>query len=149
MLHLSHPILAKNNAKKGFLNLLNFFDIFFGIFFLGSSVNGIRDWNFFLSFLAYIIPFNAGKGFFNFLNFLAFFFRYFLTRVEYERNLGINFFFLFLGLPQPVLDGNNDRINFFSFFFRNFLAQVEYERNSGINFFFSHSCPLPARFGQK
>ena len=153
MLRLSHPILAKNNAEKGFFNLLNFFAIFFGIFFLGSSVNGIRDWNFFLSFLAYIIPFNAGKGFFNFLNFLAFFFRYFLTRVEYERNLGINFFFLFLGLPQPVLDGNNDRINFFSFFnfftifYLEFFSSGWVGTEFGSKIFFSLSRPISSRYG--
>ena len=37
-LGLSHPVLAKNNAGKGFLN---FFAIFFGIFLPGSSMNGI------------------------------------------------------------------------------------------------------------
>ena len=42
-LRLSHPILAKNNAGKGFFNFLNFFAIIFGIFLPGSSVNGIRD----------------------------------------------------------------------------------------------------------
>ena len=31
-LGLSHPVVAKNNAGKGFLNFLNFFAIFFGIF---------------------------------------------------------------------------------------------------------------------
>ena len=43
---LSHPILAKNYAGKkvfNFLNFLNFFAIFFGIFFPGSSMKGIWD----------------------------------------------------------------------------------------------------------
>ena len=48
-LTLAHPALAKNNAGKkvfnflNFLNFLNFFAIFLGIFFSGSSMNGIRD----------------------------------------------------------------------------------------------------------
>jgi len=42
-LGLSHPVLAKYNAGKGFFNFLNFFAIFFGTFFPGSSMNGIRD----------------------------------------------------------------------------------------------------------
>ena len=36
---------------------MKFFPIFFGIFLPGSSVNGIRDKNFFFSFSAYLIPF--------------------------------------------------------------------------------------------
>ena len=43
-------------------------------------------------------------------------FRNFLSRVEYERNSGLKFFTLFLGLFQPVLDRNNAGINFFIFF---------------------------------
>ena len=42
-LDLSPLVLAKNNAGKRFFSFLNFFAIFFGIFFLGSSMNGIRD----------------------------------------------------------------------------------------------------------
>ena len=42
-LDLSHPVLAKNNARKRFFNFLNFFAIFFGIFFPRSSMNGIQD----------------------------------------------------------------------------------------------------------
>ena len=58
-LGLSHPILAKNNAGKWFFffNFLIFFSIFFKIFFPGSSLNGIRDINFFLSFSTYLISF--------------------------------------------------------------------------------------------
>ena len=52
VLSLSHPVLAKNNVGKGFLKILNFFAIFFGIFLSGSNTNGIRDKNFFLSFSA-------------------------------------------------------------------------------------------------
>ena len=42
-LGLSYPVLAKNNAWKWFLKFFNFFAIFFRIFLLGSSMNGIRD----------------------------------------------------------------------------------------------------------
>jgi len=42
-LGLSLPVLAKNNARKRFLNFLNLVSIFFGIFLRGSGLNGIRD----------------------------------------------------------------------------------------------------------
>ena len=44
-LGLSHPVLAKNNAKRVFLFLIfwNFFAIFVGIFLPGSSMNEILD----------------------------------------------------------------------------------------------------------
>ena len=56
-LGLSHPILAKKKAGMRFFNFLNFFAIFFTIFFPGPSVNGIQVKHFFLSFSAYLIPF--------------------------------------------------------------------------------------------
>jgi len=74
---LSHPVLAKNDAGKRFYNFLNFFTIFFGIFLPGSSMNGIRDWNFDFTFSAYLIPFwlkmVPGRGFIIFWIFLLFF----------------------------------------------------------------------------
>ena len=74
---LSHPVLAKNNAGKRFYNFLNFFTIFFEIFLPGSSMNGIRVYNFFPSFSAYFIPFSLkimpGIGFTIFWIFLLFF----------------------------------------------------------------------------
>ena len=84
----------------------------------------------------------AGRGFIIFWIFLLFFFRNFLARVEYERNSGVKFYFLFFSLSPPVLAKNfggkrfYNFSNFFTIFFRNFLARVEYERNSGLNFFF-------------
>src|SRR6266702_3750456 len=54
---LPHPVLAKNNAGMRFYNFLNFFTIFFGIFFPGSTMNGIWDQNFVFTFSAYLIPF--------------------------------------------------------------------------------------------
>ena len=46
-LSLYHPVLTINNARKWFFNFLNFFAIFFVIFFPGSSMNGVRDKIFF------------------------------------------------------------------------------------------------------
>ena len=51
----------------------------------------------------------------------------FLNRVEYERNSGLNFFFLFLTLSHPVLVRNIagkrffNFLNFFAIFFEIFL----------------------------
>jgi len=74
---ISHPVFAKNNAGMRFYNFLNFFTIFFGIFLPGSSMNGIRDWNFDFTFSAYLIPFwlkiMPGRGFIIFWIFLLFF----------------------------------------------------------------------------
>ena len=77
---LSRPFssrFGKDIAWKRFFYFLNFFAIFFGIFFLGSSMNGIRDQNFFLPFSAYLIPFwlkiMPERGFLSFLNFFAIF----------------------------------------------------------------------------
>ena len=47
--------------------------------------------------------------------FFCYFVRNFLFRVEYERNSGLKFFPLFLGLFQPVFDRNNAGINFLKF----------------------------------
>ena len=43
VLGLSHAVSAKNNVGQRFFNFLNFFTIFFGIFFPGSSMNGILE----------------------------------------------------------------------------------------------------------
>ena len=129
--------------------------ILFEIFLPGSRMNGIRVYNFSLSFSAYLIPFwlkiMSERGFLVFLIFLHFFWN-FLARVECERNSWLKFISLFLSLYYPVLAKNNagkgffNFLNFLTFFFRNFLARVAYERNSGINFFFSLSCPRPTCF---
>ena len=42
-LGLSHPVLAKNNAERGFFIILNFYAIYFGILLPESSTNGIRE----------------------------------------------------------------------------------------------------------
>ena len=76
-LGLSPPVLAKNNAGKKFFNFLNFFTIFFGIFFSGSTMNGILEWNLVFTFLVYLIPFGLkiklGRGFIIFWICLLFF----------------------------------------------------------------------------
>ena len=79
-------------------------------------------------------------GFLIFWSFF-YFFQNFLFRVEYERNSGLNFFSLFLGLSHPVMAKNNEGkwffkfLNFFCYLFLNFLAEVEYKQNSGLKFF--------------
>ena len=94
-LDLSHPVLAKNNIGKRYLN---FFTIFFGIFLAGSSMNGIRKSNFFPSFSAYPIPFwlkiMLERGFLIFSIFLLFFSEFScLGRVRTE--FGSKIFFSF------------------------------------------------------
>ena len=79
------------------------------------------------------------RGFFIFWIFWLFFGN-FLARAENERNSGLKFFSLFLGLSHPVSAKNNAGKRFFNllnfcYFFRNCLARVEYERNSGLKFF--------------
>ena len=134
------------------------------LFFLEFSCPG-RVWTevvtkiFFLPFAAYIIPFwlkiMLEGGFFNFLYFLSFFFWNFHARVENEWNSGINFFFLFLGLSQHVLDRNNaginffNLLNFFTIFYFEFSCSVWVGTEFGSKIFFSLSRPISSRFGQK
>ena len=73
----------------------------------------------------------------------------FSSPTVYERNSGLKFFFLFLGLSHPILAKNYAGKRFFNFlifffyFFWNFLSRIEYEQNSGLNFvFFSFSANL-------
>ena len=54
------------------------------------------------------------------MNFFTIFFRIFLAGVEEERNSGLNFFFLFLGISHPGLFRNSVKMMFFNFL--NFLA---------------------------
>ena len=76
-LDLPHKALDKNNVGKRFHNFLSLLTIFFGIFLPWSTMDGIRDEIFFLSFLAYLIPFlqkiMQGRGFIIFWIFLLFF----------------------------------------------------------------------------
>ena len=97
-----HPVLAKKIGRKWFYNFWTFFNIFLGIFLPGSSMNGIRDWNFFFfTFLAYIILILAkniaGKRFFYFSNFLLFFSEFSCqgrVKTEFETKI-------FFSLSQP------------------------------------------------
>ena len=134
----SHPVLAKIMLESGILFFLNFFDILFGIFLPGSSMNGIRVKKFFLAFLACLIPFwlkrIPERGFSIFWIILLFFsefscpgrvwmefgaqsffslFRPVLSRFGYKKNAGKRFFNFLI----------------FFYFFRNFFARVEYEQN--------------------
>ena len=142
---------------RGFIIFWIFLLFFFGIFFPGSSMNGILEWNFVFTFSVILIPFSEKikpvRGFIIFWIFLLFFFQNFLARFEYERNSGVKFCLHFFGLSPPVLAKNNagkrfyNFSNFFTIFFRNFLARVEYERNSGVKFclhFFGLSPPVLA-----
>ena len=157
---LSRPIsfrTAKNNIGNKIFNFLNFFAIFFGIFLLGSSRNGILDKNFFLSFSAYLIPFRLKimleRSFLIFWIFLLFF-SDFLARVEYERISGLKFFSLFHGLSHPVLAKNNTGKRFFNFinfllFFSKFSCPCRVWTELGTKIFFSLSRPMSSPFGWK
>ena len=117
-LGLSYPVLAKNNAGKGFFNFLNFFAIFFGTFLPGSSMNGIRDKNCFFSFSAYLIPFwlkiMPEIGILIFLIFFLFFSE-FSCPGRVWTNSGLNFFSPFLRLSHPILSKTNAEKRFFHF----------------------------------
>ena len=73
-----------------------------------------------------------------------YFFQNFLARVEYERNSGLNFFFLFLGLSHPVLAKNNAGKSFCNFFASFFGILLPRSRMNGSReiFFFSFSVYL-------
>ena len=101
-LGLSHPVWAQNNAGKRFFNFLNFFAILFRIFFRGPSMNGIRDWNFFVSFSTYLIPVSLKiileRGFLIFWILLLFF-----SEFSCPGRLWMKFRMkIFLSLSQPI-----------------------------------------------
>ena len=136
---------------------MNFFAISFGTLLPGSSMNGIRDYNFFLSISAYLIPFllkiMPERGFLIFFNFIAIFFRNFLPRAEYERNSGLKFFFLFLGLSHPLfwLNIMPERSFLIFWVFLLFLSELSYPgrvwTEFGAKIFFSLSRSPSTRFG--
>ena len=99
---LSHPIsvLAKNNSGMWFFNFFNFFAIYFGIFLPWSSINGIRDKNFFLSFSATLNPFSIEIMLeLTFWIFLLFFFLEFSSLGWVGTEFGTKIFF---SLSQPI-----------------------------------------------
>ena len=119
---LSHPVLAIKMAGKRFFNFLISFFLFFWNFLAQVEYElnlGLNCFFFFLSFWSYLIPFwlkiMSERGFLIFSNFLLVFWN-FLVWVKYERNSGVKFFSLFLGLSHPVLTKNNVGKRFFNFF---------------------------------
>ena len=82
---LSPPVLAKNNAGKRFYKFLNFFTVFFEIFFPGSRMNGILEENFVFTFFAYLVPFwlkiMPRRGFIIFGIFVLFFSKFSCLRL--------------------------------------------------------------------
>ena len=132
----------------------------FFLFFSEFSFPG-QEWTefgtkiFVLTFSANFIPFwlknNAGKEVFSFF---CYFFRTFLARVEFERNTGLKFFSLFLGLSHPVFAKNNTKkrfLNFFIFllFFWEFSCMGRIWTEFGTKIFLSLSRPISSRFGWK
>ena len=121
------PFWLKIMPESGIL----FFWIFF-IFFSEFSSPG-RVWTEFVTIFFFCTLFPpissrfsykyCRKEVFWFFLFFFYFFRNFLARVEYEQNLGLNFFFLFFVLFHPVLAINNAGkwyfifLNFFAIFF--------------------------------
>ena len=73
----SHPVLAKNNARKWFFNFSFFFCYFVKNFLARVEYERNSGLKFFSRFLSQSLPVlaknNAGKRFFNFLIFLLFF----------------------------------------------------------------------------
>ena len=125
---------------------MNYFAIFFEIFLLGMSMNGIRDKIIFLPFSAYLNPFwleiKPEGGFLSFWLCFAIFFSEFSCSGRVWTEFGTKFFSLFPGLSHPFLAKNNVGKWFFHFFFKcfcylflNYLTRVEYERNSELKFF--------------
>ena len=100
----------------------------------------------------YPVPFwlkiTLDSCFLNFLNFLIISFRNFLHWVEYERNSGLKFFYLLLGLSNPVLAKNNDGklffnfLNFFAIFFSEFSPQGRVWAEFRCKILFSLSRPV-------
>ena len=80
---LSDPVLAKNNAGKGFFNFFEFFCYFFRNFLDRVEYERNSGLEFFSLFLGISHPFLAKNDvrmrIFDFLNFLAIFFGIFLT----------------------------------------------------------------------
>ena len=128
-LYLSHPVLAKNNVRKRFLNFWIFM-LYLSEFSCPGRVLTEFGTKFFLSFSAFLIPFwlkiMSEIGFLISL-FFFYFFQNFHAQVESERNSGLKVFSRFLGLSRPVLAKKNARkcffnfLNFLLFFFGIFL----------------------------
>ena len=117
-LGLSHPVLAKNNARKRFFKFFEFFCYFFRNFPAGVQYKRNSGQNIFLPFSAYLIPFWLGilskRGFLIFWIFLLFFSEFSCPgRVWAE--FGTKIFFSFFYRITPVLAENKSRKRFYNF----------------------------------
>ena len=135
----------------------HFFFYFFRIFLPWSRMNRIREFNFFFSFSAYLIPFwlkimLERVFFFNFFNFFAIFFLDFSSSGWVGTEFGTKIYFLsFSANLIPFWLKIMPQRGFLIFwivllFFPNFLPWVEYERNSGLKFFCLKALPISSRF---
>ena len=127
-LDLSRPVLAWNEAWRVFFNFLNFFALFFGIFY---SRSGRMDRNniFFSLFLEPVLAWN--HAWMVFFNFFAIFLE-FSIQGRVGRIGAINFFLSFSTCPdlfwlemKPELCMSIFSIFLLFFFFRNFLFLIE------------------------
>ena len=127
----SQPVLAKNNAEKGFCNFLNFFCYFFRNFLARVEYeqnSGLKFFFFLFLSLSYSVlaKNNAGMRFFNFLNFFSIFFGIFLPGSSMNGIWDSIFFFFFsaylilFGLKIMPEWGFLVLWNFLQFFFRIF-----------------------------
>ena len=153
---LSHPVLAKNNVGKRFLNFLIFF--YFSWNFLARIE---YEWNsglkFFSLYLGLSHPVSAkniaGKRFFNFFNFIAIFFAIFFPGPSMNGIRDKNFFSLFLGLSHPPfwLNIMPERGFLIFWFFLQFLSELscpgQVWMEFGTKIVFSLSRPISSRFG--
>ena len=142
-------------AGRGFIIFWIFLLFFFEIFLPASSMNGILEKNFIFSFLAYLLQIwlkiMPGRGFIIFWIFF-YFFRNFLARVEYERNSGEKFYFLFFSLSPPDLAKNNAGKRFYNFlnfflFFSEFFCPGRVWTEFWSKILFSLFQPISSRFG--
>ena len=85
---------------------------------------------------------------FSFFEFFCYFIQNFLPHAEYERNSRLKFFFLFFGLPHPVLakimpeSGFLIFLNFFAILFRIFFPKPSTNGIRDWNFFLCFSAYL-------
>ena len=147
------PFWLKIMPERVFLIFLPFFLEFSSSGWIGTEF-GTKIY--FLSFPAYLFPFwlkiMPERVFLIFFNFFAIFFQNFLARVEYERDSGLKFFFLFLGLSNPVLAKNNAGKRFLNFLIYFLLLFLEFfcpgwvRTEFRTKFFFSLSRPISSCF---
>ena len=139
--------------ERGFLIFWFLLMFFFWIFLLGSSLNGIRDINFFFSLSTYLLSFwlkiMTERGFLIFLIFLLFF-RNFPAWVDYERNLGLKFFSLSRPISARFVKNYTGK-RFFNFllFFSEFSCPSRVWTEFGTKILVSLSWTISSPFGKK